>query len=498
MSFPIFRAGAERSWLALRVTVIIGLVSFLAGLANSGVLADGDTYAQLAIGRWILAHHAVPATEVFSHSASGQPWTVHAWLADVILAAVHGWAGWLGVRVLAAAALAVTMMILTQFLARRLPASFAVGGAVLALVLLLSHFEARPYLLAWPLMAVWLASLLDALDSDQAPSRWLLFVVPLWTNLGISFALGVALAFLLAMEAVFQRQGSIGKTGRTRWLVFIGLSVALALINPRGFKVFSIPGDILHMSTLIPIAEWRSANFHVFQPAMLWIVVVFGLALRGLLPLGLPRLLAAMFLFGLALKSAGNQAILGLTTPFIFAAPLAVAWHERAQQDVRLHSVWERGAALMHPAGSAWIGAGIALGALAVAFFGRLSPPKPSALVSPASALAAARNYGVHGNVLNVYDFAGYLMFEGVPVMVDDRVGAYPDSVFISARDALTLKKTGALDSLLKNFRIEWTILTPRTPATELLNHMPEWRRVYADSVAVVHVRTARLTGSSQ
>ena len=39
------------------------------------------------------------------------------------------------------------------------------------------------------------------------------------------------------------------------------------------------------------------------------------------------------------------------------------------------------------------------------------------------------------------------------------------------------------------NIDVGWTLLQPGTPATALLDRLPEWRRVYMDQVSVVHVK---------
>src|ERR1044072_9138460 len=55
-----------------RVLVAIALAySLLAGLRT---ITDYDLPWQLATGRWIWAHGAIPDTDVFSYTASGQPW----------------------------------------------------------------------------------------------------------------------------------------------------------------------------------------------------------------------------------------------------------------------------------------------------------------------------------------------------------------------------------------------------------------------------------------
>ena len=42
---------------------------------------------------------------------------------------------------------------------------------------------------------------------------------------------------------------------------------------------------------------------------------------------------------------------------------------------------------------------------------------------------------------------------------------------------------------LLDDYKIETALLIPATPAVALLDRLPEWRRVYADDIAVIYTR---------
>ena len=44
---------------------------------------------------------------------------------------------------------------------------------------------------------------------------------------------------------------------------------------------------------------------------------------------------------------------------------------------------------------------------------------------------------------------------------------------------------------MLKRYDIAWTIFAPNGGTVAILDHEPGWRRLYADAVAVVHVRDA-------
>src|SRR5271165_5036696 len=65
----------RRSGLATQVFIILSLVAvgygFLAGLRT---LTVTDLGWQLATARWIVQHHQIPSTDVFSYTAQGQPW----------------------------------------------------------------------------------------------------------------------------------------------------------------------------------------------------------------------------------------------------------------------------------------------------------------------------------------------------------------------------------------------------------------------------------------
>ena len=86
------------------------------------LLSDPDSYSHIAVGRWILAHGGVPASDPFSFSMHGAPWITFEWLSEVIYAAVYALSGWAGVVALAAAAVALAIGLLMRFLLRELVA----------------------------------------------------------------------------------------------------------------------------------------------------------------------------------------------------------------------------------------------------------------------------------------------------------------------------------------------------------------------------------------
>ena len=55
---------------------------------------------------------------------------------------------------------------------------------------------------------------------------------------------------------------------------------------------------------------------------------------------------------------------------------------------------------------------------------------------------------------------------------------------------AVRLTDVNQLLDLLKNYEIDAVLLRPSTPAAKLLDHLGGWQRVYADELAVLHVRS--------
>ena len=101
----------------------------------------------------------------------------------------------------------------------------------------------------------------------------------------------------------------------------------------------------------------------------------------------------------------------------------------------------------------------------------------------------ALRGAGVRGPVLNSNEYGGYLAYIGIPTFIDGRSDMYGDAFLAQYREALDLSSSNALEKLIDKYKVTWTLLSPGTPAITLLDHSPEWRRVYADDSSVVHAR---------
>jgi hypothetical protein len=464
---------AARWRLPTALAVAAGCYLMLLAL-GARLLGDADTFWQIAVGNWIMTQGHVPHVDVYSFTMAGKPWISSQWLAQVVFAELYSLAGWSGVVVASAAAIAGAFGLLTRFLTEKLaptPALVMVAGAF---VLASPHLVARPHVLALPVMVAWVAGLVRALDARRAPSFTLLPLMTLWANLHGGFTLGLALLAPLALDALWNAPAAERRRVAQRWGLFGLTALVAACVTPYGPESVLVTRRILGLgSALSLIGEWQPQDFATLAGFELCLLLGIGFALYRGLRLPPIRLLMLLGLVHMALAHSRNGEVLGLLAPLLIAAPLAPQLG-RAEPA-------ERGQMLpMLALSLALIAASVALpSALAYA---------PRAAITPARALAAIKAAG-KTRILNSYDFGGYLIFHHVAPFIDGRTELYGRDFMLRHHRAVTLKDVGGFLKLLNDYRIDATLLTPATPANGLLDRLKGWKRIYADGVAVVHVR---------
>lgn len=469
-------------------TLLAGLLFFARLLAaRRALLNDPDTYLHIAAGRWILAHHALPLHDPFSHSMPGAPWVCGEWLAEVVLGATYAHLGWGGVIVLTAASAAAALALLAHFLLRRLPPLPALIAVAAAAALLEPHMLARPHVLALPLLVLWSALLLAARDAGRGPPYALLPVMTLWANLHASFLFGLALAAFLGGEAVLQPAERTRAAEAWRWGGFVAAAIVAALLTPHGLAGFLQPFRLMRMPALqTSFGEWLSPDFQQSPDLEIWILGAVFVGFASGVRLPPMRLVLLIGLIHLMLQHVRHADLLATVGPLAVAAPLGERLTALLPSRSRVAAWFAR---LARPAS-------LAPGALALAIAAALSVAAMRPLirgndaVTPAAALAAAQAMGLSGPVLNSEAFGGYLVFGGVPDFIDGRIEMYGNA-FLARDLAAERGDRAALRHLLAYYRIAWALLQRRSAEATAMADMAGWRRVYADKDAVVYRRVA-------
>src|ERR1700688_4068406 len=293
-------------------------------IAGNRLLIDPDTLWQITVGQWILDHRAVPETDVYSFTMRGQPWISTQWLAQVLYAKTYALFGWSGPVVLAASAIAATYALLAKFLVRRLSESTTLVFVAAALALTVPHLLARPHVLAFPVMVLWVGALIAAADRRGAPSFWLLPLMALWANLHGGFVFGLVLIEPIALDAVLNATAKSRKSLALRWAAFGAAALLAGCCTPYGWNSLLASQKILGLGAALPlIMEWRPANFSGIGAFEICLLLGIGLALLRGIRLPPLRIVLLLGLLHMALAQGRAAEILALLAPLVLAAPLA-------------------------------------------------------------------------------------------------------------------------------------------------------------------------------
>jgi len=297
-------------------------------------------------------------------------------------------------------------------------------------------------------------------------------------------------------EAVLAAGGSAARWHAARqWSAFLLAALLASMANPHGPYSLLFAYGLSRMNFISKVSEWRPANFEGVQPfEILLLIGAAALMTRGL---RLPpvRLVLLILLVHMALHHRRHQDLLGFLGPAIIAEALGAQWFAARGPGQHAASLDRLFASFAPPAKR--LTCAMVFAALAVADIAaiRIDGLRPPPITTPDAALAAVHASYPGGStpfpsrVLNSYEFAGYLIFDGVAPFIDGRADMYGDEFLFNYQDALDLKDSELLPKLLERYQIGWTLLRPGLPAVALLDRLPGWKRLYADETAVVHVR---------
>jgi hypothetical protein len=485
MSISFTNSVAMQGRARALVPLCVGAAAYLFFLfVGETLLQDSDSFWQIKVGQWILDHHALPYTDLYSFTRSGQPWISTSWLSQVLFAAAFTQWGWAGPVILTILTIALSVAILVYLLDTHLESARSVLFAMLALFLSLHHLLARPHILALPVMVAWVGLLMTAADRKSAPSWTWLPLMALWSNLHGGFVLGLALIGPMALVAIWDLDSGAQIRLLLRWFLFGVAALIASCFTPYGWRTLLGATGILNLGELLSvISEWMPANFASFS--------AFEGALLGLIALGfyrgivlsLPRILLILLLTWMALTHVRSIEAFAFLVPLVLAKPLGGT--VATETDVR-GEIWPAryvtalGALMI--VGAAWTSTAIYMGHHRFTF---TTTQTPVAAVDLLESRKAQR-------IFNAYQFGGYLISRGIPVFVDGRAELYGENFVMDFFKAVEAKKLDNLPRLLEEYRIDATLMVADAPAAQVLDHIKGWKRLYADDIAVVHVRDDR------
>ncbi len=429
---------------------------------------DPDTYWHLASAKWMVEHGQLLRADVFSSTVNGAPYSVGEWLGELAIYGSYLLGGWTGIALLRATLIAVGAFFITRVALRAAPAPFALAVTALALALSEITWTDRPQLFTFALFPL----LLELLIAARAGRTRLLFVVPplilLWTNLHGGYALGLALVAIFAAEAVLTRRNALPFAAAAT------LALAASFVDPGSLGL----GAAAAHATSPPRFIVEEAPPDVLRPAG-FVFALFGLVTLGLALARGGTLLDALLLvplFWLGLSAQRHMPYFALAaTPFIASGLSDLWWRWRPASRFGLPRPVIVG-----------VGAGlVAMVAASVA----TAPFAPSETQYPT--VARAKLAATSGNLLNEYDWGGYLIWRVPerPVFIDGRLFVFLPDV-LTEYEEMVFVRPGWRDQLDRH-AIAQVLLRPDRPLVAALRDLG-WTVVAEDATALLLQRPSR------
>jgi tetratricopeptide (TPR) repeat protein len=242
--------------------VLIGIALVYTLLAGLHTVSETDLGWQMATGRYIVQHHQIPSTTLFTYTVPGSTWiyppfsgvifyllyliggyAAISWFSALACAATVAIAVWRGGHVTAALAIVAVPAIAFRTVPRADLFTTVLFAAVL--VLLVRHYEGHP-------VRLWLLPIL----------------MMFWVNLHHGFVAGLALmgaygfAELCDMLFADRRAGALARFRKAvPWLI---ASAAATLVNPWGFGIYRALARQNRVTQPLTdfIGEWSSVHFN--------------------------------------------------------------------------------------------------------------------------------------------------------------------------------------------------------------------------------------------
>lgn len=465
----------------------VGTECFLTKLS----VLDLDLWWHLAAGDWIVQHHAVPHSGIFSRTAADRPWMAYSWGYEVLLSRAYAWLGFMGVA-LFGTALTIAVALALFWMIQRLSGRFWVPWllSVAVYCAFLFNIMPRPVFFSMLLFCVTLTLLLQANRSGRVHLLyWLPLVFLLWANLHVQFIYGLFAVGLLAGMNLLQR-GALARRMHPAFLVAPALPASRLLLVFGGCVLATCVGPY---------------TFHVYE-------VIFGYSSSKVIYSGISELQALSFggvsHFLELLLAAGAFFALGWQKkidPFKVALlVVASVFAFRATRDAWFLCItaaavigdFQASGEARQPKLRIPELAGVALAAALLLFliarntsFNMRGLDRAISAQFPVDAVNYLRRYPAGGPLYNSFDWGGFLIFymPEYPVAIDGRTDLYGDSM-----DALFLATEGADPSYTSDPYLNEAgvvILKNDVPLAKLLPTDRRFRVIYRDDVATVLAR---------
>lgn len=496
---------------------------YLATFAVTGLLVayigfcDPDTCWHLALGQWMVQHHALPQTDPFSSNvavfvqlAPGLPLIQHEWLSDVIFYSLYQTSGLSGLLVFVSLLSSLSLILLPAFNLQRQDVPRLLIICLCMLAVLASGFRlwVRPEqlsFLCFSLLILLHGAALRTADHRKALSYGLsvFFIMVLWTNLHALFLLGITYCagyFILTLLVPMLRRPLQDKPCKA--LLLLLSSVIATLFTPWQMQLWFYFSRLLHSSA--PYSNKENGPITImdlthptFFPLITFLSLVWGVILfygnrrpvKDFLEPGLLSLAGMLILFLFRRLTPPGLLIMLYAVGLVFV-------RQSEKQDSSIFSAtdhWLKKFGL--PFSKISFAVGLFTSAivclLSSTFWSAPQLPAPSKLFRPPyEAVRYLESHPQPGRLLNDSKFGSmmtWVMKKTPDIFIDGRFDSFSRKI-VSDYNAMRLCKPGWKE-LMGEYKIGCVFFAPDAPIVQNLEASPDWQDCYRDRTAVVLTR---------
>jgi hypothetical protein len=317
----------ERLWVVLAVVLPV----FASTIAQ---LPTGDLAYQVRAGELMLSTGALLRADPFTFTAFGEPWTNQQWATGLIVAIVHGAAGWGGLALLRAVLIGAIGGLVFWGCRAALDPRRASLLALAGFLLAIGSLALRAQLFGIVCFAVTIAVL--ARRADHPRLIWLLPVVAVaWANLHGSFFLAPIAVGAAVLDDLVARRPDRGPM-----LAVLALSSLATCLTPFGPGVWSYALSLSTNPTIARlVSEWQRTSPLTVLGVLYYGTVLAAVALIFLARRRGWRIEPGRILLLIALAALGAFAERGvvwwaLGAPVALAPAIAACWPARSSRRV--------------------------------------------------------------------------------------------------------------------------------------------------------------------
>jgi len=430
--------------MSRRVASIIFFV--LAAIAAVAPIRSYDYFWHLTNGRWIIEHHSIPRFDPLALASAHVPWINGEWLYQIVLYALHGIGGDIGISImsaiLAAAIFAIAILITSQ------DAGVALLIAGVAFAGASDRLGVRPAAAAALLIVIAIGLLGSRLRLVPLTIAYACLTI-VWINVHPSALLAPVLAFTCILQTRRADEPSALRTSALHAVILAAASTIALLINPYGWNAILAPLRLtseIHSGAFVN-AEWLPSTFAFFPLLYVTIgaVVLLFLGTREKRA-NAWRFVIFVLLGALAIRYVRNQGLYFAALPLL--VPPIGNFTRRVSNAI----------------------AACALIPLTWVFQHDVHRPGIDDERFPTRAVAALKSYNLPGNIYNVDQFGGLIEWTFYPerrALTDGRNELFRE--FIAA-DAVARRDSRAWHAMIAKYGVVLAVDEYQSEKIEVLD----------------------------